>query len=180
MRTEYLPPDEMECVIMALMPPNRLVCRLCLATGFRVGDVLSITRTQVDKACETGRLSLIEEKTGKRRAVSVSKALMREIQSQAGTEYAFAHRNDPARHRTRQAVYKDVKKAAAALRLKANVAPHSLRKIYAVRKYHATGDIRRVRESLNHDNDIVTMLYALADQLPLKKAARSAKRPRGR
>lgn len=176
MVTDYIKPDEMDCVLMALMPVNRLVCRVCLATGYRVGDVLAITRDQVARACETGRLSLIEDKTSKRRAVSVSKSLMREVLAQSGSAYAFPHRDDARRHRTRQAVFKDVKKAAKALRIRDNVAPHSLRKIYAVKKYRASGDIRRVRDALNHDNELVTLLYALADQLPVVKAMRSASR----
>lgn len=176
MVTDYIKPDEMDCVLMALMPVNRLVCRVCLATGYRVGDVLALTRDQVARACDTGRLSLIEDKTSKRRAVSVSKVLMREVLAQSGSAYAFPHRDDARRHRTRQAVFKDVKKAAKALRIRDNVAPHSLRKIYAVKKYRASGDIRRVRDALNHDNELVTLLYALADQLPVVKAMRSASR----
>lgn len=77
-------------------------------------------------------LWVAEQKTGKRRIVGLPEHLLRDIRKIAGKKYVFEHKNDPERHRTRQAVWKDVKRAAVAFRLPQNVAPHSVRKVYAV------------------------------------------------
>ena len=47
MTTEYLLRREMEHIFAALMPENRLVCRVCVATGLRVSDVLALTPGQL-------------------------------------------------------------------------------------------------------------------------------------
>lgn len=164
-RSRYVPPDEMDCVLMALTPANRLVARVCLRTGLRVSDVLSLRTDDIRRAADGKQITVHEQKTGKTRRISLPVALCDDILSVAGTVYAFPHARDPGRHRTRQAVYTDIHRAARALRLKP-VSPHSMRKCYAVRKYHATGSIDAVRRALQHDNDAVTLLYALADQLP--------------
>ena len=87
----------------------------------------------------------------------------------AGKKYVFEHKNDPERHRTRQAVWKDVKRAAKAFRLPQNVAPHSARKVYAVDLLAKYGDIAKVQRALNHSGPSVTMIYAMADQLYRQK-----------
>lgn len=50
-----------------------------------------------------------------------------------------------------------------------NIGPHSARKIFAVDLYHRTGDLETVRKALNHSDQAVTMLYALADQLTTRQ-----------
>ena len=83
--------------------------------------------------------------------------------------YVFEGRFDRLRHRTRQAVYKDLRRAAKLFRLDVHVSPHSARKAWAVDEYHRTGSITRVQRNLNHTDPSVTMLYALADQLEARK-----------
>jgi integrase len=62
-------------------------------------------------------------------------------------------------------VYKDIKGLANRLGLR-YVSPHSARKIYAVNRYHQSGnDINKVQKLLNHSDPAVTVLYALADQM---------------
>lgn len=79
------------------------------------------------------------------------------------------------KHHTRQAVWKDVKRAAQAFRLKQNVGPHSARKVYAVDLMKRYGDIERVRRALNHSSESVTLIYAMADQQLLAKYRRRRK-----
>lgn len=85
---------------------------------------------------------------------------------------AFESPADWRKHRTRQAVWKDVKRAAKLFRLPQNVAPHSARKVYAVELMEKYGDIAVVRKALNHSSDSVTLIYALADQQLRAKFAR--------
>ena len=47
MRTDYLLHKEVEHVLAALMPQNRLIMRLCLHTGLRLSDVLCMTPEQI-------------------------------------------------------------------------------------------------------------------------------------
>lgn len=159
MRTKAISDDEMEHVLRLLTYSNELVCRVCLAHGLRVGDVLALKTPQIRQV----KVTLREQKTGKRRVIQMSDKLRRQILAQSGDIYAFPSRCDPTRHRTRQAVWKDLKRAAAALRMGQGVGTHSMRKSAAVRKYKACGDMRQVQRLLNHSDEVVTSLYALAD-----------------
>lgn len=161
MKTEYLLHREMEHVLAALTPSNRLVARVCLHTGLRVSDALALTREQLGKT----RFWIREGKTGKAKMVALPERLRMEILAQSGEKYAFPGRNDPEKHRSRQAVWRDLKRAAAAFRLPQNVGTHSLRKVYAVELLDKYGDIERVKRALNHSNLTVTLLYAMADKL---------------
>ena len=165
MRADYVWADNLGHVLAALTPANRLACEVSLATGLRIGDVLELTREQVVK----GRFSVREGKTGKVRRVRLPTDLQTRILSQAGHIYAFPARSDGRKHRTRQAVYKDLRRAAKAFRLSEHVSPHSLRKVYAVNQYHRSGDIKRVQGLLNHSEESVTMIYALADALTARR-----------
>lgn len=164
MKTEYLLHREVEHVLAALMPVNRVVMRVCIHTGLRVGDVLALRTDQI-----APRFWVTEQKTKKRRIVGLPADLLADMRKIAGKKYVFEHCNDPERHRTRQAVWKDVKRAARAFRLPQNVAPHSARKVYAVDLLVKYGDIAKVQRALNHSGPSVTMIYAMADQLYRQK-----------
>ena len=165
MRSDVMSDGAMRSLLLALTPPNRYALLVSMTTGLRIGDCLSIKTEQVKK----GRFTVVEEKTGKRRQVRLGKDLQDAILSQcAGKVYAFPGRIHPhTQHRTRQAVYKDIKRACTAFRLPAelHISPHSARKVYAVREFRRTCDINRVRSLLNHSDEAVTMLYAMADAL---------------
>lgn len=170
MRTDYINNDTIGVLLWALTPADKLICEIMLQTGWRVEDVLNIKTEQVVKALNKKRtnISIIEQKTGKKSTKYIPREILSSVQSQAGTIYAFEHRDDFTRHRTRQAVYSDLKRVAKKFGLKINLAPHSMRKNYAVYIYNKTGDMQKVQSALNHDNQMVTVLYALSDQL-LKK-----------
>ena len=145
-------------MLAALTETNRLVMRTALHTGLRVGDVLKLQPHELRP-----HFWVTEDKTGKRRLVGVPEPLLSDRKNHAGEFWVFPGRS-PTKHQTRQAVCKDVKRAAAAFRLAQNVAPHSFRKVYAVQLMEKYGDIDRVRRALNHNSESVTMIYALADQ----------------
>lgn len=176
MTTEYLLNREVEQVLGCLTDGNRLVIQACLHTGLRVGDVLALRTAQL-----APRFWITEAKTGKRRMVGLPAPLLDAIRQQAGEVWAFPGR-DPAKPRTRQAVWKDVKRAARAYRLPQNVAPHSFRKIFAVDLMQKYGDIERVQRALNHSSPSVTLIYAMADKRlragALRRAASAGRRLR--
>lgn len=173
MKTEYLLSKEVEHVLAALMPQNRLIARVCLHTGLRVGDVVSLKTQQLGL-----QFTVTESKTKKRRKVGLPGDLLREVKAQAGPEWAFPSARTDG-HKTRQAVWADVKRAAKAFRLPQNVGPHSFRKVYAVDLLAKYGDLDRVRRALNHSSVEVTMIYAMADGLlaanPRRKKAVAAR-----
>ena len=158
MRTEYLVEREVEHLLDLLTPENRLVMRVLLHTGLRISDVLAWRPEQLRP-----NFWITEQKTGKRRQVGLPEPLLSDLRANAGREWVFPGA-DPRKHRSRQAVWKDVKRAAAAMRLTVNAAPHSARKVYAVDLLRKYGDIDRVRRALNHGGLEVTLIYAMADK----------------
>ncbi len=168
MQSDYISPDMMEHVLAALMPANALAIRVSMETGLRIGDVLEIKTAEAQK----GRWTVREGKTGKTRRVRLSKALQADVLRQSGHIWAFPGRSDGRCHRTRQAVYKDIRRAAEAFRLREHISPHTARKMYAVASLRRYGDVKKVQQLLNHDNEAVTMIYALADALTARRLAR--------
>ena len=110
MRTEYLLQREVDMVLAALTPENRLVMRVCLHTGLRLGDVLGLKTAQL-----APHFWVTEQKTRKRKQIGLPEPLLSDLHKQAGKEWVFPGR-DPRKHRTQQAVWKDVKRAARAFR----------------------------------------------------------------
>lgn len=170
-KTDYLLHQEVERVLAALTPSNRLVMRVCLHTGLRLGDVLALRPEQI-----APHMWVTECKTGKRKIVGLTSELRADLLHHAGQYWVFPARCDPKKHRSRQAVWRDVKRAAKLFRFPQNVAPHSFRKVYAVDLLRKYGDIDRVRRALNHSSDAVTMIYAMADKL----LAQQYRKPRRR
>lgn len=174
MRTDYVLDQQVELVLQLLTPENRVALRVALHTGLRIGDVLQLRTAQLKP-----NFWITEQKTGKRRQIGLPGPLLEDCRRIAGKEWVFQG-VDPRKHRTRQAVWKDVKRAAIACRFTQNVAPHSFRKVYAVKLMEEYGDMERVRRALNHSNMEVTMIYALADHMakhPLQKRRKAPGRP---
>lgn len=162
-RSDYVDEGFFKVVLGALTAENRLAVLTSMYTGLRIGDVLNLKTEQVRKQ----RFSVVEQKTGKTRKICLSTALMDDLLKVAGTIYVFPNRLDYRKPRTRQAVYKDIKRAGKLLRISTtvNVSPHSARKIYSVQAYRTSGDLYRVQKLLNHSSEAVTILYAMADKL---------------
>lgn len=156
---------EMDHVFAALTPGNRLACRVAVHTGLRIGDVLAIPASKLGT-----QFWITEAKTGKRRRVNLPKGLVDEIKAQASPLWAFPSPTRRGKHRTRQAVWADVKRASRAFRMPQNVGVHSLRKRYAVEQLERSGgNYGRVQRLLNHSDMAVTMIYAMSYQLYLAK-----------
>jgi integrase len=165
MRTEWIPKGEMQHLLAALSPENRLACEISLATGLRVNDILALKPDQVRKQ----RFTIREEKTGKTKLIRLPSELVKRCLACSGQHFVFEHRLNGRKHRTRQAVFKDLKRVSELFGVKKNIAPHSLRKIYAVEEFHRTSDLKRVQKLLNHSGEAVTLLYAMADQLKKRR-----------
>lgn len=163
MTTEYLYQKEIDRVLAALMPQNQLIVRVMLHTGMRLSDALNL---RSEGLSTSGWYT--EAKTGKKRRYGLPKPLLEAIQEQAGPEWAFPGRFEGT-HKSRQAVWADIKRASKAFRLPQNVGAHSMRKVYAVRLMARYGDLERVRRNLNHSSTSITAIYAMADMLLERK-----------
>lgn len=169
MRSDWVNDGVMSNILSALIRENRLAVLVSLCTGLRIDDVLTLKTAQLKK-----RFTVTESKTRKHRTVALPENLLDELLSVSGKIWVFEGRCDPRKHRTRQAVYKDIKRACKAFRVPntLKVSCHSARKIYAVKQYKRTCDLAKVRDLLNHSNEAVTMLYALADELTRRNSTK--------
>lgn len=141
---------------------NVLALRVALETGLRIDDVLSLRADQIVRRTIYG----IAEKTDKPYRKTISAELAKRLGSLTPNKggFIFPHRLDPTKHRTRQAVWSNMKKAAALMGVKLNAAPHSARKTYAVEMFKDKG-LEQTQKELQHDRISTTMLYAFSDML---------------
>lgn len=162
-RSRAIKTDSVNAILMALTPPNRLACIVSLTTGLRIGDVLALKTEQVQK----DRFTVTEEKTGKKRRITLPRTLREDCLKLSGNIFVFEHRLSKWKHRTRQAVWKDLHRAAKHLRLK-GLSPHSMRKTYS-RNLLANGlTLTEVQKKLLHSSPEITAIYLLADELERK------------
>ncbi len=160
MRSDVFKVDDVAVLLRLLTPTNALVMETCFCTGLRVSDVLSL-----DSARLKQRMTVKEQKTGKSRRIYLRKSLYERLKAQAGVVWVFPNARDPvAAHRCRQTIWKDVKRAAKALRLDYNAAPHGARKFYAVDLYRREG-FAAVQRALQHDNPNTTLIYLASEFL---------------
>lgn len=183
MRSDYISEEQIELVLAAMMPANRLAILVSLHTGLRISDVLAIKTEQVQKG---QRLRVTDSKTGKKHRVWLPKQYRAAMLSQAGKLYVWEHRTDWTKHRNRSTVYKDMVRAAKVYKRSElisqdkTVTPHTARKAAAVRVYHTKG-FDAAQQLLMHDPDhpLVTLRYALSDD-DKALAALYPKKRRGR
>ena len=165
MRSGWVEDDVFKLVLAAMMPANALAIETSLYTGLRIDDVLSLKTETVRK---TARPYVRDSKTGKTHRIYLPAELRARMLAQAGRLYIWEHRTDWKKHRTRQAVYKDMRQAAEVFerngKVQQHISPHSARKSAAVRAYKR-GGLDAAQALLVHDegHPLVTLLYALAD-----------------
>lgn len=157
MRADYVNPVIYQKIYHLLTYENALALRTSLETGLRISDVLKMKTTDLN-----GRtLDFVAQKTGKGGKKVLSADLARRLKQISGDIWIFEGR-DGTKPRTRQAVWKNVKKAARELKLEQNVSVHSARKTYAVETFHKRG-LGAAQKELQHDRMDNTMLYAFSD-----------------
>lgn len=164
MKSFYLSANLYNKIYAYMTYENVLALRTSLETGMRIDDVLCLKFANLigRKICYTAK------KTNKKDTKVVSQSLMNQLRKQlVGNdidEYVFKHRTKQGAHRTRQAVWKNIKQAVKHAGIEGNVTPHSARKTYAVDKFHNDG-LNATQKALQHDNASTTMIYAFADIL---------------
>ena len=167
-KAEHLLGRQLALVLASLEPSNRLICEVMLHTGLRVSDVLNLRTEQVRNG---SRFWIREAKTGKSKLVGIPAGLRADLLAQAGELWLFPGARDPKMHRTRQAVWADIKRAQHAFRIRRNLGSHTMRKDYAEDMLRRFGDVRRVQKALNHSSPSITVLYLMADELTQRRGS---------
>lgn len=142
-----------------MTPANARAIAVCLETGMRIGDVLKLETVDL---MENG-IMYIAEKTGKIGIAHCGEKLVSMLRENAVDGVCFPSRfGAKGKYRTRQAVWKNVRKAARNAGIKPHVSPHSARKTFAVDLRRRSG-VEAVQEALQHKYKGTTNLYAFAD-----------------
>ena len=169
MRTDYIKSELYHKIYLRMSYENALALRTSLETGLRIGDVLALEVENLN-----GRtIAYTAQKTGKQGKSVVSADLANRLRKIAGKRFLFEGRSGD-KPRTRQAVWKDVKRATKGFA--ENVAPHSARKTFAVEDFHEHG-FSHTQKALQHDSVGTTMLYAFADMLTDKSKSTATNVP---
>lgn len=158
MRTDYIKSADYNKLYMRMSYENALALRTSLETGLRIGDVLALEPS----AIEGRKIRYTAQKTGKKGTATISADLANRLRKTSGKKFIFEGRGGD-KPRTRQAVWKDVKKASKGV-FKENVAPHSARKTFAVEDFREYG-LPHTKKALQHERTDTTMLYAFSDML---------------
>ena len=161
MKSRYIQDFELKKIIKHIPKEQRLPFRVAIATGLRVGDIVKLQVSDIDNV--RGGINYTAEKTGKRGFAKLSKSLREALTENAQGFYCFPSARSESGHVTRQALWRQIKKAAELARVDADgVSPHSLRKNFAVGLYKSEG-IKAVQTALQHDRADTTQIYAYAD-----------------
>lgn len=173
-KSEYIEPEQLDFLLDLMKEANANAVRVSLETGLRIGDVLALTVQDLD--AESGAICTICAKTGKPFEGKISGALSRALLSRARRGWLFPSPKTKG-HRTRQAVWRDLKRAAERCALQINVTPHSARKIFAVEQFRARG-LSAAQERLGHDRTETTLLYAFSDILTKNEPKKQKNAPK--
>ena len=160
MKSDFVELKVFERIFPYMQAENCLAVSLSLQTGLRIGDVVSLKRAQLNK--KTRILQYKAQKTGKNGTCELSREMCERLCKNAGKVYIFEGKA-PDKHRTRQAVWADVKKASKRAGIEKNVTPHSARKNYAVNLLRDTESIEEVQRALQHTNVELAEYYAHSD-----------------
>lgn len=130
-------------------------------TGLRVGDAVSLKHGDID---EKGYVHFIAHKTGKKGRCKLPDDIFNLlVKGSSADGYIFPSPVLPGEHISRQAVWKNIKKACKACGINADgISPHSLRKRYAVDIYKKEG-LGKTMASLQHGSPTTTFLYVFDD-----------------
>jgi integrase/recombinase XerD len=157
---------------------DRALLELLYGCGLRVSEVTALRLEQID--LEVGYLTVLG-KGGKERVVPIGRAARAALTTYLGTE-----RPRLLRGRTtavvfvrpgglpisRQAVWKLIKRRAAAAGLRERVSPHTLRHSFATDLLHGGADLRVVQTLLGHADVGTTQIYTHVEPARLRAVHR--------
>lgn len=173
----YLNDDQLQSLMKVLRTDrNRRVCLICqflLATGCRLNEAITAEWSLVDRTNRIWRVSAINSKSGKMRAVPLSDAALRvldEIGSEGSFDYIFANPETKKPYTSIQRTWRRLRKKAGLpwLRL------HDLRHSFASMLVNSGQSLYAVQQCLGHSDAKVTQRYAHLSSKSLQDAASCA------
>lgn len=172
MRNTQITEMDFSRILRASSREDRALWTLAVETGYRIDDLLRVRQYQITRATSNDDpfLSLVERKTGKTRAVSLSpraldaiRVLWGLVEKRHPLAYFFqARRRLPGQKNKlhRVTVYRHFNRLLKETKLDdKGYTVHSLRKLYALHAYERTGSLLAVQADLNHTSLNTTMLY---------------------
>lgn len=162
MRSNYFDKNSYNVLFQRMQYDNVLAMRVSLETGLRIDDVLSLRPSDLS---QKSYIKCVAKKTGKKAVKKISQGLYTQLVKNSGDYWVFPSPKNVRQHRTRQAVWIDIKKASGWC---GGLSPHSARKTYAVETMHDKG-ISAVQKELQHSRIDTTMLYAFSDMMTGKQ-----------
>ncbi|AIQ19087.1 integrase [Paenibacillus sp. FSL H7-0357] len=133
---------------------------LGINSGLRISYLLKL---QVEEVYNQDRISLREQKTGKRKDFPLSDTCKKAIQEyvkatghKSGALFASRKGGNPI---SRVHAYRILSEGASRVGIKEAVGTHTLRKSFAFHAYQSGVDITRIQKLLNHSAPSVTLAY---------------------
>lgn len=154
---------------------DRALIVLLYGAGLRVTEVSKLMMGDIDRL---GGLLRVTGKGGKERVIPVGEPVLQVVEHYlrdgrkrflAGhsTDLVFPGRN-PVRPLTRQAIFKIVRKLAAAAGVQRDISPHKLRHSFATHLVRGGADLRSVQLMLGHADLRTTEIYTHVDDQHLR------------
>lgn len=164
MRAKYLDEKEIAALRGCFSAIDWLPFAIGIETGLRVGDIVQLQWHDL----QGSQISFVAQKTGKPGKAFVSEETARHLwrlRRSSSSRWMFPAASNSDKHVSRQVIWKRLKAACRACKLNPDgISPHSLRKVYGVREYHAHG-LSAAQAGLQHSDIGTTEIYALADWL---------------
>lgn len=156
---------------------DRALFELMYSSGLRVGEVVSVKRSDID--LQKGFVQVFG-KGGKERIVPVGEVavawITRHLQSMEKrdnkSEYLFPGRS--GRPLVRQEVWRAIKQHARRAGIGQRVTPHTLRHSFATHLLRRGADLRSIQEMLGHARISTTQIYTHVDIERLRQVYNSA------
>lgn len=167
MANRYIPEEHLQEICGKLRGVDKIITDVLLSTGFRLDDVMHLRTWELRREV----LTIRERKTGHVRSVrmpeDVRESLAVYLRKRNPLRYAFpALRSGGKAKMHRTTYWRHFMAAVAACGYdEAGYSPHSLRKVYAVRRLAESGSLSEVQADLGHTKPEVTMIYAFSDRL---------------
>ena len=158
---------KIELLLKSTNKRNYLLWILGTNTGLRVSDILKLKVKDVKETF----ISVVEQKTGKKRTIKINKKLkdvIKEyIKDMNDNQVLFTCRVGVNRAISVRRCQQIIKGVAELVGIDENVNPHSMRKTFAYNLYKVTGNnIGLVMEALNHSKEAITLRYlCLIDEM---------------
>lgn len=147
-----------ENFLISLPPAARLAWSVAIATGLRISDILRLEVSDLKPS-----MVVKEKKTGKLRNISIPLnliSLLKQNAKMCNSKYCFPSSRNPSKPIHRDTIAAQIEKAKQSCGITdLTISMHSARKMYAIRKFHETGDHRAVQKDLGHRHEGTTLVY---------------------